>query len=180
MIKNNNIEQLQSFDEKSVVEVQQNPQKKYSLISGIIGGTICIILTIIYVLPDSRMSAWWLIAPVGYLVIASSAKLFIMVFLSPQRMVIHQDSVSIDMVFREKQIMTIIEIDRLEYKEFLSTFVVSASGWMICDNRKLKYFIAKPFYHNFDRFVEAIRKKNPNCHIDNRLLDWGGPKPLAW
>jgi uncharacterized integral membrane protein len=166
---------FQYIDDENVIEVHQNPNKKFQLIFGIVSGILCFIF-IVNNVSYLRSAVWWLSVPVGYLVVASIIQLYLRLFVSPQKIYIRQNIMTIYMLYKDKQDINIAEIERIEHKGIFSP-VVEASGWLVCPARNLRYYIAKPFYYKsgFDDFIRTIKERNPKCEIDRRILDWEGP-----
>jgi len=168
-------ENIASKLDKKPIEVNQNPYKKYQLLIGIFLGIICLFL-IISNSSYLRSAVWFLSIPLGSLIIASIVQLCLRIFLSPQKMVINDNVISIYMFFNRQPEIFINEIEEIVSKKSFKPFV-EHGGWLICPSRKLKIFIAKSFYYlsSFDEFIATIKERNPRCKIDQTILDWKGP-----
>jgi len=163
------------LDEKSTVEVHQSSSKLFGKALGIIFSILGLLLTVGN-LSYLGSSAWWLLIPLGYVILDLSIEMYLRIFFSPQRMVIRETTLTVYMLFKEEQIMSVLDIEEVRYVRTFG-FVIEAGGWLICPIRNLEYLIAKPFYYqsNFDAFISAIRERNPRCRIDERILEWKGP-----
>ena len=161
-------------DEKDdIIGVQQETRKLINLIVGLIFCAFGLFITFTN-LSYLRSAAWWLGVPLTYLFISSIAQLFIRLFYSPQHMTIRHDTLTIKMFFKTDISLSVMQINKIEYRSIFIP-IVEAGGWLYCQQKNVKYFLAKPFYPNFDKFVSEIKKINSQCIIDERIMVWKGP-----
>ncbi len=163
---------------KIVIELREPMKKRLLLVSGILACNVIDFLIYKY-LSTLKGAGWFTIAIGTILGILLLIVLFVNLFITPQRMIIEGDIISIDMLFRKRRRIKIGDIVKLDHSMFLSLLAVDNSGWLICSNSKKKYLIARQFFINFDDLIDAIRKHNPMCLIDEEVLSWKGPRYLT-
>ncbi|GEM_PF-6869654 len=108
---------------------------------------------------------WFNVILGGLLTINFSSQLILLYFFSPQRIIIKNDVITFNFLFRAETVIKATDIEKIENGPFLS-LILKRTGWLICSNRKRKYVINKKFFNNYDSLIDVVKKYNPKCPID--------------
>jgi hypothetical protein len=121
-----------------------------------------------------KLSGWIIIVLGGWILLKTGVRLYLRLFKCPQYMFIHNNKITVTMLFTDTFLINISEVNCFRYDPWLSLFVQSG-GWLYSQNHR-RLFIGKPFFYNLNDFVEAIKMQYGGCTIDERLLQWDGRK----
>lgn len=113
----------------------------------------------------------WILFPglVGYVAMGRVIKIFINFYNSPEWMELDGEQLKIKIRFQESYSVNVHEPMKIAEASWVK-FIASYDRKLMFPERKLTLYLGKAEFVGLNDFLQALKKANPNCEVDEFLL----------